>query len=137
MVPMILVADPSPDSRAHLSRVLTAVGYQVIAVATGMEAAQVLMETNPRLIVLDLDLKWVTGWRLIDLLRKNDRLARTPVLVIADAEAADGAGPMARVPVLRRPLDAGALVVTVDRLCGSAVPTARAAIEESGGHGHG
>jgi CheY-like chemotaxis protein len=131
MTAMILVADPSPESRTNLSRVLTAVGYQVVAVATGMEAAQVLMETNPRLIVLDLDLKWVTGWRLIDLLRRNDRLARTPVLVIADGAATVA---VAGVPVLRRPLDAGALVVTVDRLCAAAVPATRG-FEDSGGHG--
>jgi CheY-like chemotaxis protein len=126
---MILIADPSPDSRDHLSRVLTAVGYQVIAVATGMEAAQVLMETNPRLILLDLDLKWVTGWRLIDLLRKNARLSRTPVLVLA----ADTAATVTGVPMLQRPVDTTELVITVERLCNGTVPAARAA-ESSGDH---
>ena len=43
------------------------------AVATGLEAAQVLMQTVPRLLVLDLDLKWLSGRQLIEVLRRNPR----------------------------------------------------------------
>jgi CheY-like chemotaxis protein len=113
---MILIADPQPESRAQLSRALVNVGYRVIAVATGMEAAQVLIEMRPRLIVMDLDLKWVTGWRLVDLLRRNDDLARIPVLVLSTSLV----GPPG-VPLLTRPIDCDRFVETVDRLW-SAVP---------------
>jgi len=112
---MILIADPSPDSRAQLSRALAEAGYRVIAVATGMEAAQVLIETRPRLIILDLDLKWVTGWRLIDLLRRNDHLARIPVLVLSSTRA----GPPG-IPLLTRPIDCETFVETVERLWSAA-----------------
>jgi CheY-like chemotaxis protein len=108
---MILIADPLPESRAQLSRALVNVGYRVIAVATGMEAAQVLIEMRPRLIVMDLDLKWVTGWRLVDLLRRNDDLARIPVLVLSTSLV----GPPG-VPILMRPIDCDRFVETVDRL---------------------
>src|SRR5215831_14774299 len=111
---MILIADPLPESRAQLSRVLVEAGYRVVAVATGMEAAQVLMETRPRLIVLDLDLKWVTGWRLVDLLRRNEHLARIPVLVLSTSVV----GPPG-VPLLTRPIDCERFVETVDRLWGA------------------
>jgi CheY-like chemotaxis protein len=113
---MILIADPLPESREQLSRALVSVGYRVVAVATGMEAAQVLIETRPRLIVLDLDLKWVTGWRLVDLLRRNEHLARIPVLVLSTSVV----GPPG-VPLLTRPIDCELFVETVDRLWG-AVP---------------
>lgn len=108
---MILIADPLPESRAQLSRALVQAGYRVIAVATGMEAAQVLMEVRPKLIVLDLDLKWVTGWRLVDLLQRNDHLARIPVLVLSTSFD----GPPG-VPLLTRPIDCDVFVETVERL---------------------
>jgi CheY-like chemotaxis protein len=116
---MILIADPHPESRAELSRTLADAGHRVVAVATGMEAAQVLIETRPSLIVLDLDLKWVTGWRLIDLLRRNDHLARIPVLVVSDV--ADGPP---GIPVLTRPVETEVLLATVQRLwpAGAHVP---------------
>jgi CheY-like chemotaxis protein len=108
---MILIADPHPESRAELSHALAEAGHRVVAVATGMEAAQVLIETRPSLIVLDLDLKWVTGWRLIDLLRRNDHLARIPVLVLSDLPD----GPPG-IPVLTRPIEMDALLEAVQRL---------------------
>jgi CheY-like chemotaxis protein len=112
---MILIADPSPESRAQLSRALAEAGHRVVAVATGMEAAQVLMETRPRLIILDLDLKWVTGWRLIDLIRRNAHLARIPVLVLS----ASLDGPPG-VPLLTRPIDCEIFIETVERLWSNA-----------------
>jgi len=108
---MILIADPVPESRAELSRTLVDAGHRVVAVATGMEAAQVLIETRPGLIVLDLDLKWVTGWRLIDLLRRNAHLSRIPVLVLSAAPD----GPSG-VPLLLRPIDTREFLATVERL---------------------
>jgi CheY-like chemotaxis protein len=108
---MILIADPVPESRAELSRTLVEAGHNVVAVATGMEAAQVLIQTRPALIVLDLDLKWVTGWRLIDLLRRNAHLARIPVLVLS----AVGEGPVG-IPRLTRPIDVNVFLETVERL---------------------
>ena len=114
---MILIADPLPESRAELSRALIEVGHRVVAVATGMEAAQVLIETRPRLIVLDLDLKWVTGWRLIDLLRRNEHLSRIPVLVLSRL----GEGPTG-VPLITRPIDMQIFVETVERLWSASDP---------------
>jgi CheY-like chemotaxis protein len=97
---MILLADPDPESRARLARALEGAGHRVTAVATGMEVLQVLMQTSPRLVVLDLDLKWVSGRRLIDLLRRNDRLARIPVLAISRTDTAS-----LGVPLVKRPVD--------------------------------
>lgn len=108
---MILIADPVPESLAELTHTLVEAGHRVVGVATGMEAAQVLIQTRPGLIVLDLDLKWVSGWRLIDLLRRNHHLARIPVLVLSG----EGPGP-ADVPMLSRPIDAEQFLETVERL---------------------
>ena len=97
---MIVLADPDPESRVQLTRVLIHAGYDVRAVATGMEVVQLLFEANPRLIILDLDLKWVSGRHLIDFFQRNERLARIPVLALSSSGEAPGG-----VPTLRRPAD--------------------------------
>ena len=108
---MILLADPDPKSRAELCLLLEGVGHEVIAVATGTEAAAVLMERTPRLIILDLDLKWLSGRQLIEVLRRNHHTATIPIVVLAiEDEVMDG------ITMLVRPIAARDLLACVDRI---------------------
>ena len=80
------------------------------AVATGLEAAQVLMQTVPRLLLIDLDLKWLSGRQLIELLRHNPRTYFIPIVALAGA-VEDLRG----IPVLVRPVTARQVLALVDR----------------------
>lgn len=80
------------------------------AVATGLEAAQFLMQTVPRLILIDLDLKWLSGRQLIDLLRHNPRTCFIPIVAIGGA-VEDLRG----IPLLVRPVVAEQVLALVDR----------------------
>jgi CheY-like chemotaxis protein len=90
--------------------VLERAGHTVTAVATGLEAAQVLMQTVPRLLVIDLDLKWLSGRQLIDVLRRNPRTSFIPIVALGGA-VEDLRG----IPLLLRPVDAEQLVALVNR----------------------
>lgn len=107
---MILLADPDPKSRQALGTVLEQAGYQVTTAGTGLEAAQVLMQTVPRLIVLDLDLKWLSGRQLIEVLRHNPRTFFIPLVAIGGA-VEDLRG----VPLLLRPVAGEQLLTLVHR----------------------
>ena len=107
---MILLADPDPTSRAVLRGVLEQAGYAVTAVATGLEAAQVLMQTVPRLIVLDLDLKWLSGRQLIGVLRHNPHTSLIPMVALGGCVEDLGG-----IPVLLRPVAADQLLSLVHR----------------------
>jgi two-component system cell cycle response regulator DivK len=107
---VILLADPDPKTRGALRSVLEEAGHSVTAVATGLEAAQVLMQTVPRLIVLDLDVKWLSGRQLIEVLRRNPRTSFIPIVAVAGA-VEDLRG----IPLLLRPVDAEQLRALVDR----------------------
>jgi CheY-like chemotaxis protein len=107
---VILLADPDPKSRGVLRSVLERAGHTVTAVATGLEAAQVLMQTVPRLLVIDLDLKWLSGRQLIDVLRRNPRTSFIPIVALGGA-VEDLRG----IPLLLRPVDAEQLVALVNR----------------------
>jgi CheY-like chemotaxis protein len=107
---VILLADPDPKTRGALRSVLEEAGHSVTAVATGLEAAQVLMQTVPRLIVLDLDVKWLSGRQLIEVLRHNPRTSFIPIVAVGGA-VEDLRG----IPLLLRPVDAEQLRALVDR----------------------
>jgi CheY-like chemotaxis protein len=82
----------------------------VTEVATGLEAAQVLMQTVPRLLILDLDLKWLSGRQLIEVLRRNPGTSFIPIVALGGA-VEDLRG----IPLLLRPVDAEQLLTLVDR----------------------
>ena len=112
---MILLADPDPETRGELRCDLEKAGHTVTAVATGLEAAQVLMQTVPSLLVIDLDLKWLSGRQLIELLRHNPRTYFIPIVALAGAvEALRG------IPVLVRPVTVRQVLALVDRYIPSA-----------------
>ena len=107
---MILLADPDPKTRGALRCALEEAGHTVTAVATGLEAAQVLIQTVPRLIVVDLDIKWLSGRQLIELLRRNPRTSFIPIVALGGADE-----DLRGIPLLLRPVEADELRAIVDR----------------------
>ena len=43
------------------------------------------MQTVPRLIVVDLDIKWLSGRQLIEVLRRNPRTSLIPIVAVGGA----------------------------------------------------
>ena len=73
------------------------------------------MQTVPGLLVIDLDLKWLSGRQLIELLRHNPRTYFIPIVALAGA-VEDLRG----IPVLVRPVTARQVLALVDRYIPSA-----------------
>jgi CheY-like chemotaxis protein len=113
---VILLADPDPETRGELRYELEKAGHLVTAVATGLEAAQVLMQTVPRLLVIDLDLKWLSGRQLIELLRHNPRTYFIPIVAMGGS-VEDLRG----IPLLVRPVAARQMLALVERYLPSAI----------------
>jgi len=68
------------------------------------------METVPGLIVIDLDLKWLSGRQLIEVLRRNPRTCFIPMVAIAG-----GVEDLRGIPLLVRPVAAAHLLALVER----------------------
>ena len=54
-------------------------GYARSLASSGEEAVQLLEQTTPALIVLDLNMPGMDGWSVAALVRKHERTARIPV----------------------------------------------------------
>ena len=86
----VLVVDDEPDLVESLTEGLQAQGYQVITAADGIAAVNAARSEKPNLILLDLMLPLLDGFRILKLLKTDERYRGIPIIVItARANAED------------------------------------------------
>jgi DNA-binding response OmpR family regulator len=86
----ILAIEDDPSFRDLLQLHLQAVGHTVRAAADPEEGLRALLEAPPELILLDLDLPYLSGFEVLEALRSDKASRAIPVIVITgrpDGEA--------------------------------------------------
>ncbi len=78
----ILVVDDEPDVRNFLSTCIQDVGFIVDTAVDGQDALEKIEQEIPDLMTLDMVMPRKSGIELIRTLRKNDKWAKLPVIVI-------------------------------------------------------
>ncbi len=79
----ILVVDDDRDIRGLAASVLEGAGYDVRAVASGREAFALLEREPCALVLLDINMPGMDGWQTLRLIRADERLAETPVVMFS------------------------------------------------------
>ena len=87
-MPKILVVDDEPDAVELIKFNLKGAGYDVLTAADGDEALKKARSLLPDLIVLDLMLPEVDGLEVCKILRRDQRVSTTPILMLT-AKAAE------------------------------------------------
>lgn len=83
----VLVVDDDADMLAMVDMVLGAEGYRVVAAANGAEALEQIAREMPSLILLDMRMPVMDGWRFAEAFRaRYDH--RVPIIVMTAAENA-------------------------------------------------
>ena len=86
----ILVVDDESELVESLSESLQSQGYQVITAVDGVAAVNAARAEKPDLILLDLMLPLLDGFRVLKLLKADERYRGIPIIVItARANAED------------------------------------------------
>jgi two-component system, cell cycle response regulator DivK len=80
--PLVLIADDNRDIRDMYALYLSTVGYDVETAADGREAVVKALTMRPDLIVLDLQMPGVDGWRALQEIRGDVKTANTPIIVL-------------------------------------------------------
>lgn len=95
-VPPVLVADDDPDVRSMLRTLLELDGHEVLEAKDGEQAWQVCLETQPSVVVADIQMPGIDGLELCRKIRQSKHSTDIKVIVytagMATAEQARSAG---------------------------------------------
>ena len=78
----ILVVDDSVTVRKVTSRFLERQGFNVVLAKDGIDALEILQETTPDLMLLDIEMPRMDGFEVASQVRHNRRLQELPIIMI-------------------------------------------------------
>jgi len=78
----ILYIEDNPENRLLVSRILEVEGYEVVEAVDGLSGLKAATETDPDLILLDIELPKVDGYSLAERFRQIPELDQVPILAV-------------------------------------------------------
>jgi signal transduction histidine kinase/CheY-like chemotaxis protein len=109
----VVTIDDDTDTRDLLTRILSRDGYRVIAASRGEDGIRIAQATRPQLITLDIKLKGMDGWAVLQKLKADPRTADIPVIMISVISERDKAKAAGASDYLTKPIDAKRLSTMV------------------------
>jgi len=85
--PTVMVVDDSLTMRKVLSRTLEREGYTVVTAKDGMDGLQILQETKPDIILLDIEMPRMDGFEFARNVRGDQVTAGIPIIMISSRTA--------------------------------------------------
>ena len=116
----ILVIEDDPDLSQVVADVLASAGYRTAIAANGRDALDHLQaHENPDLILLDMMMPVMDGWKFREEQRALPALASIPVVTVtADGDARGKAASIQAAGYLTKPITIDGLLDEVERICG-------------------
>lgn len=118
-MPRVLVVDDSLSVREMAERALKMKGFEVLSASSSAEAMERIGTAMPDLVVCDVVMPDVDGYRICEFVRSHGALSETPVLLISsivNRAVLERAAQVRSSAVLRKPFTADALARKVDEL---------------------
>ena len=118
-MPRVLVVDDSLSVRKMVERALEMKGFEVLSASSGAEAMERIGTAMPDLVVCDVVMPDVDGYRICEFVRRHGALSETPVLLISgivNSAVLERAAQVRSSDVLRKPFTADDLARKVDEL---------------------
>ena len=117
MRPHVLIIEDEAGLLEILELNFRSAGYTVTTATDGVTAWQRYEQERPDLLVLDLNLPKISGFRLLELVRSESEL---PVLILTAYDFAEAEEVARHRPdaFIKKPFDVQELVQTADRLVG-------------------
>ncbi len=118
----VLLVDDEPDLVQMVSVRLTAAGYEVVPAYDGQRALDQVKQNRPDLIILDLMLPKLDGYKVCRLLKFDERTKTIPVLIFtarAQVEDVTLATECGADAYLTKPFEAKTLLDKLQELLGA------------------
>lgn len=117
--PAILIVENEVSNRILIERVLSTRGYHCISASNGQEALDILDHERVDLILTDLSMPVLDGYRTAQLIRERPSLAHVPIVAVtayALNDESEAAIRMGCNEYLTKPFKPRQLLEVVDRL---------------------
>lgn len=114
----VLVIEDDEYSRDALAHLLAAEGYDAQSAHDGEAGLDKARETNPEVIVLDLNLPGIDGQQVIKKIRGDQSLASIPILVVTgdDDKTAQAAVDIGADGYLTKPVEFDTLISAITHI---------------------
>jgi CheY-like chemotaxis protein len=116
----ILVVDDDEDIREFVSMALRLEDYPVETAAHGAEALRKVRQDPPSLVLLDLMMPVMDGWKFVQTCRNEGLCQQVPVVVMSASARAQAAEELQAHAFLAKPFDLDELFQVVQRFRGAA-----------------
>lgn len=80
--PVVLVVDDSETARTAMRTLLEEYDYRVILAENGRSAWRILQDQKPDLVISDIDMPYINGIQLVQLIRQDLELLGVPVILM-------------------------------------------------------
>jgi diguanylate cyclase (GGDEF)-like protein len=90
MPTLILVADADPFNLGLLSELCASLGYDVATAADGGAVLDAVARERPRLVVMDVSLPVLDGFKVLRILKGDTGLSQLPVLLVTREDDVEG-----------------------------------------------
>ncbi len=78
----ILVVEDSDTTRKLIAKILTQLGYAVVEAEDGLAAFARLNEESPDLMLLDIVMPGIDGYKVLSMVRKHEKFRNLPVIMM-------------------------------------------------------
>jgi putative two-component system response regulator len=122
---VIVVVDDDASLRELFELVLRSSDATVISTGDSAHADQLIAETQPDVVLLDVDMPAFDGWQVAHRLKENPRTASIPFMFVTGTDPARGrASDAGAAAVIPKPFDPVVLETAIDDVLAGAAAAA-------------
>ncbi|MBI4410487.1 MAG: response regulator [Gemmatimonadetes bacterium] len=124
----VLLIEDNEDNRLIYATILQHNGYRVLEAANGEDGIRLACEQTPDVVLMDISIPRIDGWRATELLKQDPRTAHIPVIaltahaLVTDREKAKAVGCDS---YLAKPVEPRRVMEEVRRFVGTSEPAQR------------
>ncbi len=111
----VLVIDDNPDMVTFYARATEGTRYHILHTASGENLFDIIEETTPDIIILDVMLPGIDGWRLLMRLHETPRTRAIPVIICSVVREPELARDLGAALYLPKPVRPRALIQALDQ----------------------
>jgi CheY-like chemotaxis protein/transcriptional regulator with XRE-family HTH domain len=116
----VLVVDDNTDLVHFYRRYVAGTRYEIIHLAEGQSLFEVIEDSSPDIIVLDVMLPGVDGWELLTHLHEHPDTRSIPVIVCSVVRGAEMASALGAALYLQKPVRSRQFIEALDRVLSQA-----------------